>query len=304
MSYGCNTNNDSATESFCDMIKEAMMLARRVRNEFNEMILYGIADSGINPIKTMQVLEEINTILIKMKTLQACNKIPVVCEDPFELNNAIIGNQLTMTNLQFIAHSQMVCQDVAGLLDDTNDNFCMYVLGTLSKMMSECYKTIEAMEHAQSYMVTDDVWEWEDDTQSILLCEQLDASICLAESLYKLIKDFYGKFTLNNDDPMSPEIVNLLRAGYAELITQTSFIISQTCGANFKCSPPKIEMYLAEANKYSRTLRNIIDGDDLDYHCDYLFLLAIYYEIAGAIVSLLLGAQEGLGCVEVIRRGN
>lgn len=286
----CNIYN----KDDCQLIKDSLKLGKKIRNQFVKIIKYGYQPSS-NPISN-KLVEEIERLIAMLIRIQEAG-YKYKCVTPIDINNAIDSSTNVLRNTQFIIDNQQLCASPEALFSRTLDIFTRFTLGTLSILNLECsnlYTCSNGKCDRGRYSYCDDV---NDDYTKDTICEVLVAALSRGESSYRILRDTFKKFELNEKDPLTEEVINILAEDYRVIRNELQFILSQFCNLKTKCSSniivARIEQVRLSASLLDVSLR-LYNSEAED--CVKLLLLGRYLLSAQVVVSFLYEVLDSIGC--------
>lgn len=286
---------------FCTLIGDSLRKARKVRVGLNEIILEGYTENSKARSKIIREIDDIYRNLLKCVGMTECMEEPLLCLDPIGLNNAVEGCKTVMENLGYIKENQD-CSDQVWLYTEANSLFCTYVLGTLSKMKTECYVDTEKMYQIRNntYVSVKCEGEYSD---PVNICRMIEEVYANAVGCATIIGELLWNYDLDEEFNISRSVVAGLRDTYKIIVNETHFIYSQIIrNPSVKCSHPVMEARLMKANRMGEVIGRLLLRYEFE-DCDELYMLCIYYEIAEQIAAFLGQVRSGLGCTTCDKEG-
>lgn len=297
--YRCglsNGNNDDNGIDFCALIDDALGKARKVRKRLTKVILYGYGEAGDELGKAVKEIESIYETLLTYIAYKKCENDNLLCRDDIGLNNAKVGSAKVLENLGWIIINYHDCDDLESLINDANELFSTYVLSTLSKMKSECYKTEESMLRVKcnDYKAVHCTGENSDPLE---MCSMLDDAYGRAKTVLDILENMFADYELEDSVAViCDDVLYILDNNLREYVNLTHLIYSQMPVTKKVCSAPIVEARLMESNRLAAALRRLLNREDFEDGCNQLYFLSIYYELAESITAMIDQVRYGIGC--------
>lgn len=280
--YKGRTNN---SKEVCKLVNEAYTLALVIRGQIQQIIVLGYEPSETSPFNP--IVEELQKLLAIVSKIQALGSMSFNCATPIDINNAVLGINISLRNIEYISMFFQRCPDTQQVFADTQDVFCTFTLGTLAMLEMDCNSYVEnkSMKRRCSY------------GENEIVCKPIRDSLCRAINAKRIIAQLFEAFTLEGGGDITPELQKILEEEYRVIENECQFALSQSCTYGTFCSPSFVEGRLIKVKNNAAFMVQYIASYDFTLQpCMKLRILQSYLLTADIILAYLEEVVLSIPC--------